>query len=67
VAKIFFAYVVSALRGGKAHTASPGALTFGSPNFKMLPESRAPGEKPGDKATWFYCKSWWFDMHFVIS
>jgi len=24
--------------GGKAHTASPGALTFGSPNFKMLPE-----------------------------
>jgi len=23
---------------GKAHTASPGALTFGSPNFKMLPE-----------------------------
>ena len=23
---------------GKAHIASPGALTFGSPNFKMLPD-----------------------------
>ena len=23
---------------GKARTASPGTLTFGSPNFKMLPE-----------------------------
>ena len=23
---------------GEGHTASTGALTFGSPNFKMLPE-----------------------------
>jgi len=26
---------------GEAHTASIGALTFGSPNFKMLPEPLA--------------------------
>jgi len=26
------------VRGGKAHTVSSGAVTFDSPNFKMLPE-----------------------------